>query len=46
MNWMIAPFLLIPSILMGASIRQGAFITEGLLKKKEKFNSIEGPFIR
>ena len=43
---MIAPFLLIPSILMGASIRQGAFITEGLLKKKEKFNSIEGPFIR
>ena len=39
MNWMIAPFLLIPSILMGASIRQGAFITEGLLKKKKNLTA-------
>ena len=31
---------------MGASIRQGAFITEGFLKNNEKFNSIEGPVIR
>ena len=31
---------------MGASIRQRAFITEGLLKNNDKFNCIEGPFIR